>query len=107
MDAQTAKRLLEDEQVRLHALERGLGEAPDEGAQADNGSSVFENEKDRSIRHQVARDLRDVADALAASLPTATAVARPAASTSPRNASKPCPPLGTAPSTRACGRPIG
>ena len=64
MDAQTAKRLLEREQVRLHALQRGLGEAPDEGAQADNGSSVFENEKDRSIRHQVERDLVDVSDAL-------------------------------------------
>lgn len=65
MDAQTARKLLEDEQVRLHALEQGFEEASPDRAQADNATTVFENEKEQSLRHQVARDLRDVADALA------------------------------------------
>ena len=65
MDAQTAKQLLEEEQTRLLALLEGLDEVPLERPQAENPSTVFEHEKDRSIRHQVESDLRDVADALA------------------------------------------
>lgn len=65
MDARTAKQLLEEEQERLRALQRGFSETSPDRAQADNGSAVFENEKERSIRHQVVDDLRDVADALA------------------------------------------
>ena len=65
MDAQTARQLLEDERRRLQALQDGFDEVSPDRAQADNASAVFENEKERSLRHQVANDLRDVSDALA------------------------------------------
>lgn len=65
MDAQAARQLLEAERARLDALQQGFEEASPDRAQADNASAVFENEKERSLRHQVADDLRAVADALA------------------------------------------
>ena len=65
MDERTARQLLEEEQARLEALDRGFDDVGPDRAQAENASAVFENEKERSLRHQVAADLRDVADALA------------------------------------------
>ena len=65
MDATSARTLLDQEQRRLLSIQRGLGADPVDGAQADNGSTVFETEKERSLAHQVALDLREVADARA------------------------------------------
>lgn len=72
MEPTTARTLLERERERLMELRAGLV-ADDEGGErvdaaplhaADVASEVFEREKQRSIRHQVEGDLRDVDDAL-------------------------------------------
>jgi len=72
MEPTTARTLLERERERLMELRDGL-DVGDEAGEGDGGaplhaadvaSEVFEREKQRSIRHQVDGDLRDVDDAL-------------------------------------------
>ncbi len=72
MEPTTARTLLERERERLMELRVGLA-AGDEGGERDGAAPLhaaavaregFERETERSIRHQVDADLRDVADAL-------------------------------------------
>lgn len=78
MDAQTSRRLLDAERVRLLEARRGLeGEHPHEGEtasaselsafdqhQADIASEMFEREKDLSILLRIDIELREVSEAM-------------------------------------------
>src|SRR5690606_4225095 len=72
MEPTTARTLLERERERLMELRAGLGAGDETGERggaaplhaADVASEVFEQEKQRSIRHRVDDDLRDVDEAL-------------------------------------------